>query len=130
MGMYTQYRGFLCVKGLSSDDKMDDLVSRFESLKKDFLSNNENERPWVCNDSCIHHGSNDSGWIFIGSEHKNYDDSMENWIKVLFENFRCEGRIERQYEEMYPGDSIEVLKITPLGIERINEATHQEGYGF
>lgn len=47
------------------------------------------------------------------------------FLKIL-----CEGRIERQYEEMYPGDSIEVLKITPLGIERIDEATHQEGCGF
>lgn len=127
--MYTQYRGFLCIASLS-DEKYDELVARFESLKENFLKDESNERPWVCKDSCIHCGSNGSVWIFIGSEHKNYDDSMENWIKILVKNFNCEGRIERHYEEYGVGEPIEVLNVSRSCILRTHEETHQKGYGF
>ena len=128
--MYTQFRGVLCLKSIGSMKDFDALKIQFDALQAAFLAADENDRPFVCQDSQIFLGSNGSAWIFIGSEHKDYDDSMSNWIKILASTFRCEGRVEQQYEDVAAGDLMTVYKIVPGKIEVCQEVAHTEGYGF
>jgi hypothetical protein len=99
MGMYTQIRGWLNVDSISNRENYNEIRGKFEHAQKDFLERKLIDRPWVCNDSLVTGGSNGSVWIFIGSEHKNYDNSMDKWIETLIETFpNAEGRIDYQHE--------------------------------
>jgi len=129
--MYTQFRGVLCLSSIGQGGTLVEAETKFKTLREAYKTTTENSRAWVADwDTHIHAGSNASIWIFIGSEHKNYDESMMDWIKLLVSSFHCEGRIEIQYEEEYPGDTQRVLKITPGKIEEIREVAHTYGYGF
>lgn len=130
MGMYTQFRGHLCVGSIGTVNATD-ARARFEALQAAFRLREDVTRHWVCEDSHMIPGSNGSLWIFFGSEHKNYGECMDKWILEIVATFRCEGRIEVQYEEEGPGeDSIRVLYVSGGLISEKREPTHCEGYGF
>lgn len=135
MGMYTQVRGFLFCG--SFNDQIGSLnyginvESKLEELKKIFNERKDIERAWVCDDTIYNKGSNGSEWLFIGSEHKNYDNSIDEWIQLLVSSINCEGRIEFQYETFEIGDKEKVLFIGKNG--DITEGTYEiktEGYSF
>lgn len=96
MGTYTEIRGFLRIYLKDIDE--DKFEIKFDLLKKEFSQRNDLDKPWIHQDSVCSTGSNGSKWIFIGSDHKMYDESMEEWVKLLIKNFRCDGRIEFQSE--------------------------------
>lgn len=98
MGMYTQIRGWLNVDSIAykNEDKINKI---FNSAKEEFESRDDLDRKWVCEDTIIHFGGNGSAWIFIGTEMKNYDNSMNEWINTIIKYFpNAEGRIDYQYE--------------------------------
>lgn len=103
MGMYTQVRGWLNVNSIGYGDDFNEISIFFQEIKNNFINERVDlDRPWVADDSILFMGSNGSVWIFIGSEHKNYDKSIDEWIKTLIANFpNAEGRIDYQYEKEY-----------------------------
>lgn len=106
MGMYTQVRGWLNIGSIGSHN-LTQVLSTLNQAREEFRTLNKDklDRLWVCEDCMGSSGSNGSAWIFIGSEHKNYDDSMDEWIKHLLKAFpTAEGRIDWQYEEEDPKD--------------------------
>lgn len=130
MRMYTQYRGALCLGSIGTVS-YPDLLADFTRLQEAFLlTTEENSRSWVCQDSHLLQGSNGSIWLFIGSEHKDYDDSMKNWIELIWKTFRCEGTIEAQYENADPQGKVTVYTITPDEISKESRVFPYEGYGF
>ena len=99
MGMYKQIRGWLNINSMGNDaeNKLTEILNEAKSL---FELRTDLDRTWVCNDTLIHFGANGSAWLFIGTELKNYDDSVDEWIKTLLKCFpNAEGRIDYQYEE-------------------------------
>ena len=113
MGMYTQIRGWLNINSIGSKMLLKNEVT-FKKAQLEFslLSEDKGERKWVCEDTIIYTGSNCSQWIFIGSEYKNYDKSMDNWIDLLLKFFpMAEGRIDYQYEEEHIGGKSRYLLI-------------------
>lgn len=127
MGMYTQIRGFLCCDSIGQKP---DIEKKLKHLQRLFKERNNLDRTWVCEDTIFYRGSNDSGWLFIGSEHKNYDESMTEWLRFLVTKIRCEGRIEFQYEETDIGEQAVVWLVTPDRIIEETYTIHTYGYGF
>jgi hypothetical protein len=135
MGMYTQVRGFLCCNSIDQVGRgLQKNETILENLKSEFMNRENLDRTWVCKDTVFHAGSNGSGWLFIGSEHKNYDDSIEDWLRYLIENIPCEGRIEFQYEECSPDDEdwchADVWLVSNSDIKIEKYKVHTYGYGF
>lgn len=136
MGMYTQVRGWLCCSSGGSGDKNNEIVSKFKEIKESFSKREDLDRAWlVAGDTHITNGSNGSLWIFIGSEHKNYDGSMDEWIKTILNNIKCEGRIEYQYEDLedfHTGEQGQdkVLIVLDGKINKEMYTPKTEGYGF
>lgn len=130
MGMYTQVKGFLCCDSIGKQN--DDIKIKLMELKEEFHKREDLDRTWVCEDTVYHQGSNGSKWLFVGSEHKNYDESMTEWLKYLIENINCEGRIEFQYEEAHPEDddydTVWIVSGSEISIEKYKVYT--KGYGF
>jgi hypothetical protein len=132
MGMYTQYRGAICIDSIGQVDP-DTATAKLAKLQEEYLSRAEadkHDRAWVCTDTVLHFGGNGSKWLFIGSEHKDYDTSMRDWINILAKEFRGEGRIEVQYEEVDPGEQMKVLYMEGGVVVELAETCHTCGYGF
>lgn len=127
MGMYTQVRGFLCCDSIGQRPNIE---RQFKNLQATFKKRDDLDRLWVCEDTIFFRGSNDSGWLFIGSEHKNYDESMEEWLMFLINNIPCEGRIEFQYEEAEVGEEGQVWLVSKGNINKQTYTVHTYGYGF
>ena len=100
MGMYTQVRGWLNVDSIGSIENENKLKELLVKAKEEYEQIENLDRKWVCDDTVLHFGGNGSAYLFIGTELKNYDDSVDEWIKILLKTFHnAEGRIDFQYEE-------------------------------
>ncbi len=79
-------------------------------------------------DTRLHVGSNNSTYIFIGTELKNYNDDAEKWLEFLISKFyNAEGRIMFQYEENETLNK--VWTISNGQIEEKFEHFNFKGYG-
>jgi len=130
MGMYTQVRGILCVASIGRSKNLEEIKNKLLLLQNTFEKREDLDRPWVCGDTCFQTGSNGSGWLFIGSEHKNYDSSIDEWLKYLIKNIPCEGRIEFQYEETELGENSPLWLVKDGVITETSFIVNTEGYGF
>lgn len=100
MGMYTQIRGWLNVDSIGSIENKYKLEELLNKAKEEYNAKENLDRKWVCEDTILHLGGNNSAYLFIGTELKNYDKSVDEWIKTLIKTFtNAEGRIDFQYEE-------------------------------
>lgn len=100
MGMYTQIRGWLNVDSIGKRKNREKLERLLTIAKEEYNQREDLDRKWVCNDTILHFGGNGSAYLFIGTELKKYDDSVDEWIKALIKTFpNSEGRIDFQYEE-------------------------------
>ncbi|MCY9592344.1 hypothetical protein PC41400_15025 [Paenibacillus chitinolyticus] len=100
MGMFTQVRGWLNIDSIGDFNKENyrALRNKLNEVRKDYLDFAEG-RACISEDTNIHLGANNSIFLFIGTELKNYDDDAEEWIKYLIARFpNAEGRIDFQYE--------------------------------
>lgn len=107
MGMYTQVRGWLNVDSIGKygGENLSRIKVLLEVAKENFKSDTtiDADRKWVSDDTVVFSGANNSTYLFIGTELKNYDDDAEKWIKYLIDYFpNAEGRIDFQYEEESP----------------------------
>lgn len=100
MGMYTQIRGWLCIDSMGNGKDYQSRLDKVREIYKAENINNDNcSRPYVSDCTWVHNGANGSAWIFIGLEHKNYDDSFYIWLDYLLKEFpQAEGRVDIQYE--------------------------------
>ncbi len=99
MGMYTQVRGWLNVDSIGSIENKNKLKELLVKAKEEYEQIEDLDRKWVCDDTVLHFGGNGSAYLFIGTELKNYDDSVDEWVKTLIKTFpNSEGRIDFQYE--------------------------------
>ncbi len=131
MGMYTQYRGWLCLDSICGENE-EKAKAALAATQATFNERKDISRPWVCNDAWIHSGGNGSLWLFIGTEHKDYDESMDEWIKTVVALFpNCEGRIDVQYEETSKGEETPVYLVDKGTILKTEQpATTSEAYGL
>lgn len=130
MGMYTQYRGWLCLDSINGENEPQ-AVAVLEQARANFKKREDLSRTWVSDDCWIHSGSNGSLWLFFGTEHKDYDDSMEAWIRHVVAVFpKAEGRIDVQYEEVYPGENTHCFLVKAGEIAKAPVKAWTEGYGL
>lgn len=132
MGMYTQIRGWLNVDSIgdSNGENFKKINNLLESAKESFQNDKSiiADRKWVCKDTIAFRGSNDSVFLFIGSEIKNYDSDAEKWIEYLITYFpNAEGRIDLQYEEYDFSNSLIITEGKIVGKEIWETPT--KGYG-
>lgn len=130
MGMYTQYRGFICVDSINQHP-MKKVEEYFNKVLFDWKEA-QGRRTWLTKAVWLHEGPNGSKWIFIGTEHTDYDDSVRSLIETIVAAFPgCEGRIEKQYEETKCYQGMDTVFIISNGIISEEKYTpHQNGYGL
>ncbi len=126
MGMYTQIRGWLCVKSIGA---LNDGPARLKTAQDTFVK--KCERPWVKENTWFHQGSNGACWLFIGVEYKNYDDSFDLWLKHLLIYFpQAEGRIDYQYEECEVGSPTKTVLVYKGLSTEVECQAWCDGYGM
>lgn len=133
MGMYTQVRGWLNINSIYIEDE-DLIKNRLDEAKKDFREKHEhsNVATFIVDDTLIHSGSNDSVFLFFGTELKNYSEDCETWIEHLLLYFpSAEGRIDFQYEleEREENSESKFWEIYEGKIEESASKTWCKGYG-
>lgn len=133
MGMYTQVRGWLNINSIAKIDKTS-IKERLDRAKNEFHEyyKHSDVLTFITDDTLIHFGSNNSVYIFFGTELKNYNEDCEKWISHLLEYFpSAEGRIDFQYEEEEIEENSEskIWKIYQGEIEESFTKTWCKGYG-
>ena len=130
MGMYTQVRGILCC-GSIGQSLENNIPKKLKELQEQFLRDcSKMYSPWIGECTYYQRSGNNSEWLTILAEFKNYDESMMKWIEYLIENIMCEGRIEFQYEENDVNDRDTVLIIKNSKITKMEYVISTQGYGF
>ena len=128
MGMFTQVRGWLNINSISAD-KADKVKETYYKAVEEYSSKERTPRQeFVMQDTRLYIGSNNSTYIFIGTELKNYDTDAEKWLEFLISKFyNADGHIMFQYEE---DETLNKIWIVSNG--KINEKFEDfdfKGYG-
>ena len=110
MGMYTQAKAILNIASISSKERFKKTEKKLQNLQHKYI-NESNYGGCVCEDTHVFMGGNASIFISFGTELKNYDNGIMNWLEYLINNFpSSEGIITIQYEEDEKADVYNVYK--------------------
>lgn len=131
MGMYTQVRGWFCLDSIGDEENFRDAEARLQQAKDNLLADPDQVRGWIGDDVSVRQGGNDTLWLFVGMEFKNYNQDVDLLVKHLRQVFPgMEGRLDLQYEEVEAGDQTCTWLINRDGIQKESVTAWTYGYGL